>query len=440
MTSQSGLSRGHRSPARCRRWGRNQYGQLGDGTTTSRKKPVQIASDVAIVSAGVFHSLFIKTDGTLWAMGKNDNGQLGDGTTINKNIPVKIASEAVQIAAGTSHSLFLQKDETLWGMGWNEEGQLGNNRILNSRPSKVATGVARVSAGGSFTLFVKKDGSLWGTGLNSYGQLGDGTTDNRKTPVKIADYVVQVSCGCSHSLFLKRDKTLWAMGSNYSNQLGHDMIEASSTPVQVASGVEQLAAGGSHSLFVDKNAVLHAMGSNFVGQLGDGTTTDIDKPRQIQKIEKPKIKIVKKRNNYHDYHIDKCLLIDLSFYKDGRGNPWKQNTNYQNIQSTKINAESMEKWKETLGKKDIASIEFYTHDWMRRLGYEPMFTPQELHKIGIDQYRRFKINNLAKWIQPFAFDSDKDRLTNEFIKEKLRLTPGLDLPRSDRFALHLKWW
>ena len=49
--------------------GENSNGQLGDGTTTNRITPVQVASGVSTVSAGYLHSLSVKTDGTLWAMG-----------------------------------------------------------------------------------------------------------------------------------------------------------------------------------------------------------------------------------------------------------------------------------------------------------------------------------------------------------------------------------
>lgn len=45
----------------------------------------------AAVSAGVYHTMILKTDGTLWATGYNGNGQLGDGTTIDKLSPVQIS-------------------------------------------------------------------------------------------------------------------------------------------------------------------------------------------------------------------------------------------------------------------------------------------------------------------------------------------------------------
>ena len=75
-------------------WGRNIFGQLGDGTFIDKSIPVQIGSDYTSISApanGTF-SLAIKTNGTLWAWGNSYYGALGDGTTEIRNTPVQVAS------------------------------------------------------------------------------------------------------------------------------------------------------------------------------------------------------------------------------------------------------------------------------------------------------------------------------------------------------------
>lgn len=133
-------------------------------------------------------------------------------------------------------------------------------------------------------------------------------------------------------------------------------------------------------------------------------------------------------------------LLDLSYYKDGEGNLWKQNTNYQDTASRRINPKSMDKWKNTLKASDLLSIEVFTHDWMRYFGYQPIYSSKEINALDIEQYRRLDQESLAKWIRPFAFDSDQERLANELILEKVRLCQGIPLSPEERMRLHLKWW
>jgi len=112
---------------------------LGDGTTTQRLSPVSVASNVVAVAMGVNHSLYLKEDGTLWAMGNNGNGQLGDGTTTQQESPESVASNVVAVAAGGDHSLFVKADGTLWAMGFNGNGQLGDGTtIQRDSPVSVA--------------------------------------------------------------------------------------------------------------------------------------------------------------------------------------------------------------------------------------------------------------------------------------------------------------
>jgi alpha-tubulin suppressor-like RCC1 family protein len=148
------------------------------------------ALTVTNIASGNFayHSLFLKSDGSLWTMGYNNNGQLGDGTLNKTNRPEQIVAGGVTaIAAGGNHSLFLKSDGSLWAMGQNNFGQLGDGTTFShtNRPEQiVASGVTAIAAGGDsgvansgggHSLFLKSDGSLWAMGDNGGGQLGDGT-------------------------------------------------------------------------------------------------------------------------------------------------------------------------------------------------------------------------------------------------------------------------
>ena len=134
------------------------------------------------IAAGSYHTLAIKSDGTLWAWGYNYSGQLGDGTTSNKTTPVQIGTGTnwSQIAAGGYHTLAIKSDGTLWAWGYNSYGQLGDGASgggnYKTTPVQIGTGTnwSQIAAGGYHTLAIKSDGTLWAWG-NYYGQLGDAT-------------------------------------------------------------------------------------------------------------------------------------------------------------------------------------------------------------------------------------------------------------------------
>ena len=262
--------------------GLNQYGQLGDGTATDRRTAVQVATGVASVSAGSQHTLYVKTDGTLWAMGFNSSGQLGNGTTTNRSTAVQVATNVASVSAGTSHTMYVKTDGTLWAMGDNVRGQLGDGTTTQrNSPVQVGTGVASVAAGSGHTLYLKTDGTLWAMGLDSFGQLGGGTTTQRSTPEQVDAGVTSVESRGTHTVYLKTDGTLWAMGDNRYGQLGDGTATNRSTAVQVATGVASVSAGGAHSLYVKTDGTLWAMGYNNAGQLGDGTATNRSTAAQV---------------------------------------------------------------------------------------------------------------------------------------------------------------
>jgi alpha-tubulin suppressor-like RCC1 family protein len=279
--------------------GGNWHGELGDGTFNSASLPEQIVvSNVTAIAAGGYHSLFFKSDGSLWVMGYDQYGVLGDGATNSGNyyinIPEQIvASNVTAIAAGGGHSLFLKSDGSLWAMGNDFAGQLGDGgegfNIQNTPEQIVASNVTAIAGGGEHNLFLKSDGSLWAMGYNFYGQLGDGTygspsygyATNRPEQI-VASNVTVIAAGDYHSLFLKNDGSLWVMGDNEYGQLGDGTTNNVNRPEQiVASGVTAIAAGAGHSLFLKSDGSLWAMGYNGDGELGDGTLNNTNQPEQI---------------------------------------------------------------------------------------------------------------------------------------------------------------
>ena len=112
-------------------WGNGEYGSCGDTLPVdwARFVPTQIGTATwKMVAAGFRTSFGIKPNGTLWAWGRNDLGQLGDGSTIDRRLPVQIgtADNWDSISCGRQFTVALKTDGSLWAWGDNFYGQLGN--------------------------------------------------------------------------------------------------------------------------------------------------------------------------------------------------------------------------------------------------------------------------------------------------------------------------
>ena len=275
--------------------GYNSNGQIGNGGTDTALSPVKIIDgnlsrvSVIQVSSGYRHTVFLKSDGTVWAMGLNDSGQLGDGTFDQRISPVQVSglAKVAQVTAGHGFSLFVTQTGELWGTGSNSYGQLGDNlESTRNQPKKIAVEgkVLRASAGVFHSVFLKADGTVWTMGRNNAGQLADGTSLDRATPAQISGVSDAVDIGTAglSTYVIRQDGTLWAAGRNNSGELGIGSTNGQTTLAQVTGGtnVSQVSGGYSHMVFLKTDGTVWASGKNDKGQLGDGSNTNRNSPVQ----------------------------------------------------------------------------------------------------------------------------------------------------------------
>jgi alpha-tubulin suppressor-like RCC1 family protein len=292
-------------------WGHNNYGQLGDGTTTVRPAPVEVqASDdvplsgVVAVEAGSSYSLAITTDGHVWAWGYNYYGQLGSGSTTNAPVvfPVEVKRESasgpaldgiVALAAGLYHTVALKSDGTVWAWGYDQGyGALGDGTAGTIKPYAVSVltesdnqpldDVVAIATSHAHCLALRSDGSVWGWG---YGQGVDGSTSvlTRAVQVSGLNGFVGVAAGVNLSATVRVDGTVWAWGENSQGQLGHGSTIASVRPERAANltRAAQVDVGpnGQHVVALVPGAAgeqtVWAWGSARYGQMGDSSTAPL---------------------------------------------------------------------------------------------------------------------------------------------------------------------
>jgi alpha-tubulin suppressor-like RCC1 family protein len=277
-------------------WGRNTYGQLGDNSITHRSSPVQTVAggtNWKSVAGGYAHTAAVKTDGTLWLWGRNSYGQLGDNSITNKSSPVQTIAGGTNwksVAGEFYHTLAIKTDGTLWSWGHNLYGQLGDNTVASkSSPVQTVAGGTnwKQVAGGYFhTAAVKTDGTLWTWGRNLYGQLGDNTVAAKSSPVQTVAGGTNwklVAGGWYHIAAIKTDGTLWLWGRNSYGQLGDNTVASKSSPVQTVAGGTNwklVAGGGYHTTAIKTDGTLWSWGHNLYGQLGDNSITHRSSPVQ----------------------------------------------------------------------------------------------------------------------------------------------------------------
>jgi alpha-tubulin suppressor-like RCC1 family protein len=169
-------------------------GQLGDGTANNRKVFTNVASGVAGISAGDYHSLLLTTTGVLKGAGFNFGGALGIRNTLPPGYSMgyvttsyysftTLMSGVASMDAEGDSSVVVKTDNKYWFTGANSSGQLGNGALTDVAvfAGGTRTDIKRLEVGYGHTLALMADGRVFATGDNSKGQLANGSTTSRRS-------------------------------------------------------------------------------------------------------------------------------------------------------------------------------------------------------------------------------------------------------------------
>jgi flagellin-like protein len=162
-------------------WGNNNYGQLGNGSTSDSYTPVFVSGDYSFsrISSGNYHSCGVLANGSALCWGRNNYGQLGNGGVSTSLIPIFVSGNYKfnSISLGEYHSCGVLANGSTLCWGRNSVGQVGNGSTISSYIPVFVSGnynSVSTSVGGLSSCGVLSNGSAICWGKNWYGQLGNG--------------------------------------------------------------------------------------------------------------------------------------------------------------------------------------------------------------------------------------------------------------------------
>lgn len=257
-------------------WGSNVSGQLGKDTQIDIPCPKQITNSEGqncffnpkSVSAGEGTSFVLCEDGTVWAWGRNELGQLGDGTTIDRDYPIKVKNiegngyleNVSMISAGDNHCIALINDGTVvtWGKIDSNKNSLLPCKVKNEDNTGYLSNIKSITAGINISAALKEDGTVV-------------TWKNSALPkiVPKLDNIVAVAVS-NHNLALKNDGTVFAWSYPTENNKYDSPVKVKEKDGGYLNNIIAIDVGHAFSVALDNEGNVWNWGDNSRYQLGSG--------------------------------------------------------------------------------------------------------------------------------------------------------------------------
>ena len=272
-------------------WGRNNHGQLGDGTTDNRSSPVAVAGGhtFASISAGERHTCGVTTSNETWCWGDSFHGQ--GGVASDAEIPpTRVGTQSfTQVAAGLEHSCGIAGGTGYcWGTALMGDGN--GDVTQHASPVQVSSGPWKaIDASANFSCALANAGGAYCWGVNAGGVLGIGNLETPKTsPTAVVGGRVfsTISTGTLHVCGVAQGGT-FCWGGNLDGALGNGTSSntATTTPTLVVGSnttpYTMVSAGDAFSCAVNGDGAVDCWGRGGFGQLGNGANTMKTSPTPI---------------------------------------------------------------------------------------------------------------------------------------------------------------